>query len=372
MMSSPFALTENDYPIAQKYLEVVGARYAASDFNAQKQHSDKWDALHKLRLSVLAELGDHWQQRGMATDDVARHKRLLTLAMLEHELTQLMPLHMKGWLNGFETRIAGGAYAAFFAPWHDHLDRPRVTKTDMDAVHNELWHHFPGYATWRKIDRDAASGIEDVVLGEELTIYQDYFSGAPARASAAAEEDIDAGNYEPTVAHVRRENIMTDHEASGSGWIAAFVAWNVLALVLAVPIAVVATYLQINGHISDDIAGAMIYILSPVLATGLMISVRQSSGMSFVDWLTSLPWLQGPTRRWLGVAAVAAMTLLIYAGFAGFNGTPPERVGADDVAQTFDAPAPQVQGSAAGEVEAALTDNDKKFEKEGAAWLGLE
>jgi len=184
MSGTSMQTTSADYPAALDHVARIAPRYEKLDPEVLNWSETDWRDLHALREKLLADVGASMRKRGVAAEAISKQLRLLTLAMLDYELTHLLPLHMKGWLEGFDTEIPGGAYAAFFAPWHGHLDPATATQDDLVAVYDDLWHHFPGYATWRNMEHDAVSGIEDVILDAELIEYQNAFRTTKQREEA--------------------------------------------------------------------------------------------------------------------------------------------------------------------------------------------
>ncbi len=323
-------ITESDYPAALEHVARITPRYEKLNPEALNWSETDWRDLHALREKLLADVGASMGKRGVAAEAVSKQLRLLTLAMLDYELTHLLPLHMKGWLEGFDTKIPGGAYAAFFAPWHDHLDPATATQDDLVTVYDDLWHHFPGYATWRKMEHDATSGIEDVILDTELIDYQNAFRtakqkeakpAAPAtRAPAAAAPKAEAApaTAKPKDTPSFRERLRRDGgDEAAPGWAAVFFFWLLLATVLTAPVAMVAALLGHEGIAPNfgAIVGA-----AHILAAALMLGVRFLTGRSLAAWATPRQWRSDAGWFWFGIVAGLTVLSSLAGGLASYLG----------------------------------------------------
>jgi len=317
----------DDYPAALEHVARIAPRYEKLD-----AATSSWHDLHTLREKLLADVAASMRKRGVGEDAVAKQLRLLTLAMLDYELAHLLPLHMKGWLEGFDTRIPGGAYAAFFAPWHGHLDPATANQEDLVAVYDDLWQHFPGYATWRQMDRDAASGIEDVILDTELVEYQNTFRtmkqkedakpatpAASAPAAAAPKPARAPAMAKPKDTRSFRERLRWQGEAEEApGWIAAFFFWLLLATVLTAPVAVIAGALIEHEGIVPNF-GAIVGA-AHILAAALMLGVRFLTGRSLVAWATPRQWMSEAGWFWFGTFAGLMFLAALVGGLAAYLG----------------------------------------------------
>lgn len=318
---------ESDYPAALEHVARIAPRYEKLD-----AATASWYDLHTLREKLLADVAASMRKRGVGEDAIVKQRRLLTLAMLDHELTHFLPLHMKGWLEGFDSGVPGGAYAAFFAPWHDHLDSATATQDDLVAVYDDLWQHFPGYAAWRQMDRDAASGIEDVILDTELVEYQNAFRTAKqkedakpatppvsAPADAAPKPEVPPSMAKPKDKRSFRERLRWQGEAEEApGWIAAFFFWLLLATVLTAPLAVIAGALIEHEGIVPNF-GAIVGA-AHILAAALMLGVGFLTGRSLVAWATPRQWMSEAGWFWFGIVAGLMLLVSLAGGLAAYLG----------------------------------------------------
>lgn len=331
MSGTSMQITSADYPAALDHVARIAPRYEKLDPEVLNWSETDWRDLHALREKLLADVGASMRKRGVAAEAISKQLRLLTLAMLDYELTHLLPLHMKGWLEGIDTEIPGGAYAAFFAPWHGHLDPATATQDDLVAVYDDLWHHFPGYATWRNMEHDAVSGIEDVILDAELIEYQNAFrttkqreeaklavpaTSAPVAAAPKAEAAPETAKPKDTRSFRDRLRLQGKDEAA-PGWMAAFFFWLLLATVLTAPVAAVAALIGHEGIAPNfgAIAGA-----AHVLAATLMLGVRFLTGRSLAAWATPRQWRSEAGWFWFGIVAGLTVLALLAGGLAGYLG----------------------------------------------------
>ncbi|ABS63942.1 hypothetical protein Plav_2328 [Parvibaculum lavamentivorans DS-1] len=330
MSGASMQITSADYSAALNHVARIAPRYEKLNPEALNWSETDWRNLHELREKLLADVGASMRKRGVAEEAVSKQLRLLTLAMLDYELTHLLPLHMKAWLEGFDTEIPGGAYAAFFAPWHDHLAPSAATQDDLVAVYDDLSHHFPGYATWRKMEHDAATGIEDVILDAELIEYQNAFRTAkqkeakpaapntPAPAAAAPKAEAAPATAKPQVTLSFRERLRRQGEdETAPGWTAVFFFWLLLATVLTAPVAAVAALIGHEGIAPNfgAIAGA-----AHVLAAALMLGVRFLTGRSLAAWATPRQWRSEAGCFWFGIVAGLTVLATLAGGLANYIG----------------------------------------------------
>lgn len=333
-------ITEADYHAAQEHL----ARIAPS-YRELGQNKTGWRDLHTLRERLLVEFGATLHAQGADAAAISKQRRLLSLALLEHELRHFLPLHRRGWLDGFDASTPGGAYAALFAPWHDHLDPATATQDDIDAVYANLCEHFPHYAAWREIPQEAAAGIEDVILGEELIEYLNALrttTGTAAPTAAVVAEPVSsplpqAVPPEPALARPHkpgRENAPRPERipekppkqarpaTSGSiralrerwrwqgpeefrrspSWVSTIFCWIVLSsLSMLLAGAIVALLIAIKSI--DAQAAQLVFVSTAlILPTGLMLATRWLTGRSLVAWLTPRRWYDTvPGLFWFGM-----------------------------------------------------------------------